>query len=90
MRYYVCFDGYGHLRNAISEKELTEKYNNDPDEFLKAMCNSGPDAKIERTTGHVITLRFDSENELNDYLESLGDEIAGFYECESESRPYNF
>ena len=90
MRYYVCFDGYGHLRNAISEKELTEKYNNDPDEFLKAMCSSGPDAKIERTAGHVITLRFDSENELNDYLESLGDEITGFYECESESRPYNF
>ena len=81
MRYYVCFDGYGHLRNAISEKELTEKYNNDPDEFLKAMCSSGPDAKIERTTGHVCTLRFDSENELNDYLESLSDEMTGFYEC---------
>ena len=40
MRYYVCFDGYGHLRNTISEKELTEQYNNDPDEFLKAMCSS--------------------------------------------------
>ena len=64
MRYYVCFDGYGHLRNAISEKELTEKYNNDPDEFSKAMCRSGPEANIERTTGHVNTLRFDSEDDL--------------------------
>ena len=56
---------------------------------LEKECG-GPDAKTERTTGHVITLRFDSENELNDYLESLGDEITGFYECQSESRPYNF
>ncbi|MFH1935882.1 MAG: hypothetical protein ABIN18_30485 [Pseudomonadota bacterium] len=56
---------------------------------LEKECG-GPDAKIERTTGHVSTLRFDSENELNDYLESLGDEITGFYECQSESRPYNF
>ncbi|UCF85991.1 MAG: hypothetical protein JSV50_10265 [Desulfobacteraceae bacterium] len=90
MRYYLYFDGYGQLRNAISEKELNEKYNNDPDEFLKAMCRSGPDAKIERAAGHVSTLRFDSESELNDYLESLGDEITGFYGCQSESRPYNF
>jgi hypothetical protein len=90
MRYYVYFDGYGHSGNVISEKELAEKYNNDPDEFLKAMCRSGPDDKIERTTGHVNTLSFDSENELNDYLESLGDETTGFYEGQSGSRPYNF
>ena len=69
---------------------MNEKYNNDPDEFLRAMCSWGPDAKIERTTSHVNTLRFGSENEVNDYLESLGDEITGFYECQSESRPYNF
>lgn len=56
---------------------------------LEKECG-GPGAKTERTTGHVSTLRFDSENELNDYLESLGDEITGFYECQSESRPYNF
>ena len=90
MRYYVYFDGYGQLRNAISEKELAEKYNNDPDDFLMAMCSSGPDAKAERKAGHVSTLRFDSESELNDYLESLGDEITGLYRCQSESRPYNF
>ena len=58
MRYYVCFDGYGNLRDAVSEKELTEEYNNNNDLFLKAMCSSGPNAKIEPTTGHVNTLRF--------------------------------
>ena len=45
---------------------------------------------MERSTGHVGTLKFDNENELKDYLESLGDEITGFYGCQSESRPYNF
>jgi len=90
MKYYAYFDGYGHLKKAISEKELSEKYNNDPEEFLRSMCDQGPDAGTERTTGHVSTLRFSDEKELNDYLESLGDEITGFYGCESESRPYNF
>lgn len=54
------------------------------------MCDQGPDAGTGRTTGHVSTLSFNNEKELNDYLESLGDEITGFYGCESESRPYNF
>lgn len=90
VKYYAYFDGYGHLEKAISEKELSEKYNNDPDDFLRSMCDLGPDAGTERTTGHVSTLSFNDEKELNDYLESLGDEITGFYGCESESRPYNF
>ncbi len=90
MKYYVYFDSYGHSRRVISEKELAEEFNNDPDDFLRAMCNLGPDSKIERATGHVGTLMFEDEEELNDYLESLGDEITGFYGCRSESRPYNF
>jgi len=90
MIYYIYFDGYEHLRQVISEKKLAEEYNNNPDEFLRAMCGRRPDAGIEGTTGHVSTLRFDDEKELNDYLEVLGDEITGFYECVSGSRPYNF
>jgi hypothetical protein len=90
MRYYIYFDGYGHLRHAIDEKELAEKYDNDPDEFLRAMRSLGPSAMVEQATGHVSTLVFRDEGELNDYLESLSDEITGFYECRSESRPYNF
>jgi len=90
MRYYIYFDGYGHLRQAIGEKELAEKYHNDPDEFLRAMHNVGPSTTVANATGQVSTLVFSDENELNDYLESLSDGVTGFYECRSESRPYNF
>ena len=90
MRYCIYFDRYGHLGQAIGEKELAEKYNNDPDEFLKAMCNLESDIETDPPSGHVGTLIFDNENELNDYLQSLGDEVTGFYGCRSESRPYNF
>ena len=90
MIYYVYFDGYEHLRQVISEIDLAEEYNNDPDEFLRAMCALGTYGGSQGTIGHVSTLRFDDEKELNDYLESLGDEITGFYGCVSESRPYNF
>jgi hypothetical protein len=90
MKYYVYFDPYGHAKQAISETELAQKYHNQPDEFLKAMCHLPPDAGISHTTGHVGTLNFESEKELEEYLESLGDEVTGFYGCRSQSRPYNF
>jgi hypothetical protein len=90
MKYYVYFDAYGHARQAISEKELAEHYQNEVDQFLEAMCRRGPDAERGYTTGHVGTLSFQSEKELADYLESLGDEITGFYKADSDSRPYNF
>ena len=90
MLYYVYFDSYGHAREVINEEKLAEKYNNDPDVFFKANCDAVADSDMERSTGHVGTLKFDNENELKDYLESLGDEIIGFYGCQSESRPYNF
>ena len=90
MRYYVYFDAYGHAGHVINEEELVEKYDNDPDEFLRAMCNLPSDVETGHATGHVGTLVFDNENELNEYLQSLGDELTGFYGCRSESRPYNF
>ena len=90
MIYYVYFDSYGHSRQVISETELAEEYNGDPGEFLMAMSNPGSDVERRHATGHVGTLRFDDEKELNDYLNSLGEEIEGFYGCRSESRPYNF
>ena len=90
MIYYVYFDSYGHARQVITEKELAEKYKNDPNEFFGTMCNSGQAAGRGHAVGHVGTLRFENEKELNDYLKSLGDEIDGFYGCRSESRPYNF
>lgn len=90
MRYYIYFDSYRRPRKAIAGEELAQKYNNNPDEFLRAMCGLGPDAKAEHSTGHVGILRFDNEKELKDYLETTGEEIAGFYECREDCRPYNF
>jgi hypothetical protein len=90
MKYYVYFDAYGHARQAVSEKELAENYQNEPDRFLKAMCRPRPETNEGHISGHVGTLNFENDEALNDYLESLGDEISGFYKADSDSRPYNF
>jgi hypothetical protein len=90
VKYYVYFDAYGHARQIVDEKRLAAEYHNDTQQFLKAMCCQSPETGIGHTTGHVGTLSFDDENDLYDYLESLGDEITGFYSCRSDSRPYNF
>ena len=90
MKYYVYFDAYGLPRKAISAAELAETYQNDSDTFLKAMCRQTADGEPEPISGHVGTLSFNSDSELTDYLDSLGDEIDGFYEAEGDSRPYNF
>lgn len=90
LKYYVYFDAYEHPRRAIDEEELAEKYNGNPDEFLRAMCELAKDGKIEHANGHISMLTFDNRGELNDYLDSLGDEIEGFYGGEAQSRPYNF
>ncbi len=34
-------------------------------------------------------MKSNDKNDLNDFLEPLGDEITGFYGCQSESRPHN-
>ena len=90
MKYYVYFDAYGHARQAVNETELAENYQNDPQCFLKSMSRQGLDADKGHISGHVGTLSFGSDEELNDFLESLGDEISGFYRADSDSRPYNF
>jgi len=90
MKYFVYFDGYGHARSVIDEKDLMRKYGGDPEQFLRAMSDSESDADTREVTGHVGTLSFDNELELKEYLESCGDVVTGFFECESDSRPYNF
>lgn len=90
MKYYIYFDRYRHPRKAVSEKELAETYDNDPDSFLRAACGVDSNAQIEQAIGHVGVMRFDGEKELREYFERIGEEIVGFYECEGESRPYNF
>ena len=90
MKFFVYFDAYGHAQKIISEQELVESFNNQTGEFLAAMCQGQRGAEEAHRTGHVGTLAFDNENELNDYLAELGEEIEGFFRCRSESRPYNF
>ncbi len=88
--YYVYFDRYRHPRKAIREVDLREKYNNDPEVFLKSMEPMDEKEGFGNALGHVGVLRFESEKELKDFFETTGEEIIGFYECQSESRPYNF
>ncbi|UCH23649.1 MAG: hypothetical protein JSU83_10820 [Deltaproteobacteria bacterium] len=90
MKFFVYFDAYGHARRVVNQEQLAQTYHNDPDEFLRAMCRQRSGEAFNPTTGHVGILSFDNEQELADYLESLGDEITGFYGCHSQSRPYNF
>ena len=90
MRYYVYFDAYGHPRKTISAAELAETYQNDPDVFLQSMCRRTTAGIATPISGHVGTLSFNSDKELADYLDSLGDEIDGFYAAKADSRPYNF
>jgi hypothetical protein len=90
MIYYIYFDNYGHATTVVSEVELSEKYQGDPEVFSRACADSAAGCPVEHATGHVGVMRFDDDHELKDFLESLGDEIMGFYGCQSDSRPYNF
>lgn len=90
MIFYVYFDSYGHARAVLSRDQLEGEYNGDPDAFLQAMNAKSHDAGTAHTTGHVGTLRFDTKEALEEYLNSLGDEITGFYDGDADSRPYNF
>lgn len=89
MRYFVYFDDYRRPRKAIPESELVERYGNDPAAFQREMAGTGGDSPVGHIVGHVGVLTFDTEKELLAYLED-GEEIAGFYECRDDSRPYNF
>jgi len=90
MIYYIYFDSYGHARAAVSEQELAEKYEGDPQAFSRACAGSTDGRPAETVIGHVGVMRFDEENDLKDFLDALGDEITGFYGCQADSRPYNF
>ncbi len=90
MKFYVYFDPYGHAKQIITEQQLAETFHSETNDFLVAMCQGQPDAAGTHCSGHVGTLTFDNEEDLQDYLAELGEEIEGFYDCRSESRPYNF
>jgi hypothetical protein len=90
MKFYIYYDAYGRAIKMIGEKELAEKYANDPENYLKAASTSYAGTQTQARGGHVGTVSFDSEEEAVAFLRSLGEEIEGFYTCSFDSRPYNF
>ncbi len=79
LKYYVSFDAYGHARQAISNAQLAEAYQNDPASFLQAMCRRGSDVDAHPVSGHVEILSFNSPKELQEHLDSLGDKLDDIY-----------
>ncbi len=90
MKYYVYFDAYGNALKVIDEAALKKEYEGDTGKFLEAMSGDSCNAETERATGHVGTLNFKDQEELTEFLDSLGDEVTGFYNCGYDSRLYNF
>lgn len=93
MLYYVYFDGYGRAQKAIDENELFHDYQNDKDIFCQQMVNKEREHSEKNEgyiAGHVGTVRCYNQQDLNDYLDSLGDEIEGLYEGDMGARPFNF
>jgi len=90
MIFYVYFDPYGNPRRALSAEELEEDYGGSTEAFLKAAAPAAPGASPDHSVGHVGTLAFADEVQLKEYLDGLGEELEGFYEGRSDSRPYNF
>jgi hypothetical protein len=90
IRYFVYFDAYGQPRRALSAEELRERFGGDPEAFRRSMAAAPADAGPQFATGHVGVFAFDGPAELERFLDSLGDEIVGFFTGAGESRPYNF
>jgi hypothetical protein len=90
VRYFVYFDAYGQARNWVSEPELAQGFGNDPEVFRRTAAQGDRAGEMGTASGTVGVLNFESEKELLEYLQSLGEEIEGFFNCASDSRPYNF
>jgi len=69
MKFYVYFDAYGHAKQIITEQQLAETFHSETNEFLVAMCQGQPNAAGTHCSGHVGTLTFDNEEDLQDYLD---------------------
>jgi len=84
MRYYVYYDGYGNARKAISEEQLATGYRNSPDAFLKEMLGSRAGERDLGGKGYVFVVNFDTEQERDEYLETLGEQISSYGGCRSQ------
>jgi hypothetical protein len=71
MKYYVYYDGYGNAKIAIGEEDLLTLYGNSPDSFLKAMLGREAAEGDLGGKGYISVVNFGSEQERDEYLESL-------------------
>ena len=84
VKYYVYYDGYGNAKKAIGEEDLAALHGNDPDSFLKEMLGSRAGEGALGGKGHVSVVNFGSEQERDEYLESLAEKISSFGGCRSQ------
>ncbi|MCU0595141.1 MAG: hypothetical protein MUC98_06740 [Desulfobacterota bacterium] len=84
MRYYVFLDGYGNAKKAVGEEDLATFYGNDPDSFLKEMLGSRAGEGSLGGKGYVSVVNFDTEQERDDYLETLDEKISSYGGCRSQ------
>ncbi|NTV33338.1 MAG: hypothetical protein HGA50_08615 [Deltaproteobacteria bacterium] len=82
MKYYVYYDGYGNVKKAVGEDDLAVRYGNNPDSLLKEMLGAGEGDLGGK--GYVSVVNFESEQERDEYLESLGEKISSFGGCRSQ------
>jgi hypothetical protein len=85
MRYYVYYDGYGNAKKAIGEEDLARRYGNNPDSFLKEMrwSRAGEEGELGGK-GHVSLVNFETEQERDEYLKTLGEKISSYGGCRSQ------
>jgi hypothetical protein len=84
MKCYVYYDGYGNAKKAIGEEELAARYGNYPDSLLKEMLGGEAGEGDLGGKGYVSVVNFESEQEREEYLESLGEKISSFGGCRSQ------
>ena len=84
MKYYVYHDGYGNANKVIGEEELAARYGNNPNAVLKEMLWSRAGEGGLGGRGSISVVNFESEQEKDEYLETLGEKISSYGGCRSQ------
>lgn len=84
MRYYVCYDAYGNAKEAISEEDLASRFGNNPEAILKQMLGSWAGEGAAPGKGHVSVVNFDTDQERDAFLETIGQQISSYGGCRSQ------
>ena len=84
MKYYVYYDGYGNAKKSVGEAELADSYGNNPNTFLKTMLRTEGSEGDLGGKGYVSVVNFESDQERDEYLETIGEKISSFGGCRSQ------